>query len=202
VAPPLAAPDGVLPVWLALVPFEVTEPDACEVDVDVDLAGLVLAGVDGDVVAFGGCVGVVVGWGVGLGAQPVAVAVVLPVALVFAVAEAVAEAVALALLAVAVPVALAVAVAVPVGVLVAVVLSLGLALLLAGLALVLLLAELVAVLAGGTLGVADALALCEGDGVELGGHAFTVALAWLLAWLLELIPLADELIAWPDPAAP
>jgi hypothetical protein len=197
VAPPLALSDGVLPVWLTLVPFEVTEPDAGEVGLD----GLVLADVDGDVVAFGCCVGVVVGWGAGLVAQEgvaVALAVALPVALVVAVAEAVAEAVALALRVEVVPVALAGAVAV----LVAVVLSLGLVLLLAGLALVLLLAGLVAVPVGGTLGVVDALALCEGDDVELGGHAGTVALAWLLAWLPGLIPLADELIAWPDPATP
>jgi hypothetical protein len=185
VDPPLAPPDGVSPVWLTLVSFEVPEPDAGEVGVD----GLVLAGVDGDVVAFG--VGVVVGLGAGLVAQgdPVALAVVLPVVLVLA------EAVELALL-------VAVALAVAVAVLVALVLSLGLVLLLAGLALVLLLAGLVTVLAEGTLGVADLVVLLAEDGAELDGHAVTFALAGLLEMLLGLTPPTDELIALPDPAAP
>jgi hypothetical protein len=83
----------VLPVWLVLVPFEVTEPEVGEVG-EVGVDGLVLPDVDGDVVAFGWCcVGVVVGLGVVVVAQgvPVALAVVLPVALVSAVAEAVAD---------------------------------------------------------------------------------------------------------------
>jgi hypothetical protein len=176
VDPPLSPLDGVSPVWLTLVSFEVSEPepDAGEVG-EVGVDGLVLAGADGDVVLTVGLgEDVVVGWGAGLGAQgvSVALAVVLPVALVFAVAEAVE----LALLVAVVPVALAVAVAV----LVAVVLSVGLALLLAGLALVLLLAGLVPVLAEATLGVADLVVLFAGD----DGHAGTFA----LAALLEMLP--------------
>ena len=96
----------------------------------------------------------------------------------------------------AVPVALAVAV------LVAVVLSVGLALLLAGLALVLLLAGLVAVPAGGTLGVADLVVLFVGDDAELDGHAGTFALAALLEMLLGLTPPADEPNVLPEPAPP
>jgi hypothetical protein len=203
VAPPLAPPVGVLPVWLTLVPFEVTEPAAGEVDVDGDVDGLVLAGVDAGVAAFGWSVDVVVGWGAGLVAQevPVASAVGLPDALVFAVAEAVAEAVALTLVVGVVLVALGVAVAVLVAVLVAVVLSLVLVLLLAGLVLVLLLAGLVLVLL---------LASSDLDGEELDGHAVACALVWLLdmlVWLLDMLlgvaPSGDEPIGLLlDPSVP
>ena len=184
---PAASPGRVevSPVWLTLVPFEVTEPDAGgDVDVASTWCWRVDVDVDGDVVAFGwaACVGVAVGLAQGV---PVTSAVVLPVALVFAVADA--DAVVLAVL---------VLVALAVAVLVVVVLSVGLALL-AGLALVLLLAGLVAVPAGRALGVADLLALFEGDGEELDGHAGAFVLAWLLGMLLGLTPPADELIGWP-----
>jgi hypothetical protein len=82
---------------------------------------------------------------------------------------------------------------------VGVVLSVGLALLLVGLALVLLLVGLI-VGRGVTLGLGDALALCEGDGDEVGGHAVACALlARLLGMLLRLATPADEFIG---PAVP
>jgi hypothetical protein len=213
-APPVEVPVGV-PVWLTLLPFEVTEPDAeedeldvdeDELDVDedeldVDFDGLALADVDVDVPAVG--LGVVFEAGVedsqGLAD---ALAFLVPVALVFAVAEAVVgELLVAPPVALAVPVALALAVLVVV--LVAVVLPVGLALLLAGLALVLLSAGLLAVAAGLAVGLGDLLASCEGDGVELGGHEVTVVLARLLGRLLGLAPPADELIGLaPDPSVP
>ena len=76
------------------------------------------------------------------------------------------------------------------------VLSVGLALLLAGLVLVLS-AGLVAVAAGVAVGLGDLLAVCEGDGEGLDGHAVAVALSGLLGLLgmpLGLAPPADELI--------
>lgn len=200
-APPVEVPVGV-PVWLTLLPFEVTEPDAeedeldvdeDELDVDedgldVDFDGLALADVDVDVLAVGLDV-VFEAWvGVPQGLAD-AWAFLVPVALVFAVAEAVAG----ELLA-APPVALAVPVALALAVLVAVVLPVGLALLLAGLALVLLSAGLLAVAAGLAVGLGDLLASCEGDGEELDGHEVTVVLARLLGRLLGLAPPADELI--------
>jgi len=84
-----------------------------------------------------------------------------------------------------------------------VVLSLGLALLLAGLSLVLLLAGLLAVAVGVAVGLGDSLAVCEGDGEGLDGHAVGVALVWLLRMLLGLTPPTDELIGpAPDPSVP
>ena len=120
-----------------------------------------------------------VGWAVGLAPQGgvVALAVVLPGGLVVAAAEAGAEGVVVAVL-----VGVAVALGVAVGVLVAVVLSLGLVLLVAGLALVLLPAGLVLVAAEVTVG----LALLEGDGEELDGHAVGITRARLLGMLLGL----------------
>jgi len=209
-APPVEVAVGVLPVWLTLLPFEVTEPDAeeDELDVDedeldVDFNGLALADVDVDVLAVG--VGVVFEAGVwvpqGLAD---AWAFLVPVALVFAVAEAVAGELLAALpVALAVPVALALALAVLVGVLVVVVLPVGLALLLAGLALVLLSAGLLAVAAGLAVGLGDFLASCKGDGEELDGHEVTVVLARLLGRLLGLAPPTDELIGLaPNPSVP
>ncbi len=215
-APPVEVPVGV-PVWLTLLPFEVTEPDAeedeldvdeDELDVDedeldVDFDGLALADVDVAVLALG--LGVVFeAWaGVSQGFAG-ASAFLVPVALVFAVAEAVAgELLAAPPVALAVPVALALAVlvAVLVAVVVAVVLPVGLAL--AGLALVLLSAGLLAVAAGLAVGLGDLFASCKGDGVELDGHEVTVVLARLLARLLGLAPPADELIGLaPAPSVP
>ncbi len=211
-APPVEVPVGV-PVWLTLLPFEVTEPDAeedeldvdeDELDVDedeldVDFDGLALADVDVDLLALG--VVFEAGVWVPQGLAD-ASAFLVPVALVFAVAEAVAgELLAAPPVALAVPVALALAVLV--AVLVAVVLPVGLALLLAGLALVLLSAGLLAVAAGLAVGLGDLLASCEGDGVELDGHEVTVVLARLLARLLGLAPPADELIGLaPAPSVP
>ena len=111
----------------------------------------------------------------------------------FALAEAVAEPVVVALL-VAVPVAVADAL------LVALALPLGLALLLAGVALVLL-AGLLAVAAGVALGLA-VLAFFEGDGVGLGEHVVTAALARLLEMPLELRPPADDDSGLPVPLTP
>ncbi len=218
-APPVEVPVGV-PVWLTLLPFEVTEPDAeedeldvdedeldvdeDELDVDedeldVDFDGLALADVDVDLLALG--VVFEAGVWVPQGLAD-ASAFLVPVALVFAVAEAVAgELLAAPPVALAVPVALALAVLV--AVLVAVVLPVGLALLLAGLALVLLSAGLLAVAAGLAVGLGDLLASCEGDGVELDGHEVTVVLARLLGRLLGLAPPAEELIGLaPDPSVP
>ena len=190
----------MLPVWLTLVLFEVAGLDVAGLDVagldvagldvaGLDVAGLVLVDVDGDVVAFGwaACVGVAVGLTQGVA---VTSAVFLPVALTFAVADA--DAVVVAVL---VPVALAV------GVLVVLVLPVGLALLV-GLALVLLLAGLVAEAAGLAPGFVDLLALFEGDGDELDGHAVAFVLVRLLGILLGLAPPADELIAVADPSVP
>jgi len=210
-APPVEVPVGV-PVWLTLLPFEVTEPDAeedeldvdeDELDVDedeldVDFDGLALADVDVDVLALG--LGVVFEAGVedSQGFAD-ALALLVLVALVFAVAEAVVgELLAAPPVALAVPVALALAVLV-----VVVVLPVGLALLLAGLALVLLSAGLLAVAAGLAVGLGDLLASCEGDGVELGGHEVTVVPARVLGRLLVLAPPTDELIGLaPDPSVP
>jgi hypothetical protein len=191
-APDKVPRDGVPPVWLTLVPFEVTELDADDLGVD----GLALAEGDPDEVAlgFGVCVCVAVTLLQGLS---VALAVaLLPVALVFAVVEAVAGAVVAALLA-GVPVELADADAVLAGA----VLPLGLALLLlGGLELVLLPAGLVLVTAGVTVGLTDLLALAEGDGEEPDGHAGGIARTWLLAMLLELTGLTDEVCGLPTPA--
>jgi hypothetical protein len=194
----------VLPVWLTLVLLEVAGLDVAGLDVagldvagldvaGLDVAGLVLVDVDGDVVAFGwaACVRVAVGLSQGVA---VASAVFLPVALAFAVAEADADAEAV-VVAVLVPVALAV------GVLVVLALPVGLALL-AVLALVLLLAGLVAEAAGLAPGLVDLLALFNGDGDELDGHAVAFVLVRLLGILLGLAPPADELIAVADPSVP
>ena len=210
----------MLPVWLTLALLEVGGLDVAGLDVagldvagldvagldvagldvagldvagldvaGLDVAGLVLVDVDGDVVAFGwaACVRVAVGLPQGVA---VASAVFLPVALAFAVADA--HAVVVAVL---VPVALAA------GVLVVLAFPVGLALL-AVLALVLLLAGLVAETAGLAPGLVDLLALFNGDGDELDGHAVAFVLVRLLGILLGLAPPADELIAVADPSVP
>ena len=73
------------------------------------------------------------------------------------------------------------------------VLSVGLALLLVGLALVLS-AGLVGVASGRVVGLGDLLAVCEGDGEGLDGHAVAVTVPALLGRPLGLAPPADELI--------
>ena len=70
------------------------------------------------------------------------------------------------------------------------------------LALALLLAGLVTVAAGSTLGLADLVALLEGDGEELDGHAVTVTGAGLLKMLAGVIPPADADSGWPGPVPP
>jgi hypothetical protein len=204
-APPDAVLDAVLPVWLTLVPLEVTELDA-DADGDADFDGLALVDVDADGVVVGFCSGALVGvvGGVGLLAHGVAVAlavVLLPVALVFALADAV-EAV--EALAEAVVGAVLVGVTVGLGVVVAVlagVVSLGLVLLvgLAVVLLVVLLVGLVALAAGVTLGLVDLVALFKGDGEEVGEHAVAFALARLLEMLLGLTPPADADGGLPGP---
>jgi hypothetical protein len=193
VVPLDVVPLDVVPLdWLALAPFEVTEPVG---DADARVDGLAL--VDGvtDGVAFGVCLGVSVGWAVGLAPQggAVALAGVLPGGLVVTVAEAGAEGVVVAVL-VGVPVVLGVVV----GVLVAVVLPPGLALLVAVLALVLLPAGLELVAAGVTVG----LALLEEDGDEPDEHAVGIAPVRLLGTLLGLRWPADETIGLPGPVPP
>jgi hypothetical protein len=202
VDPVLVPPDEVplaevSPVWLAPAPFEVVpleaaEPDAGELELELDVDELALADVDADELTF--CLGV---WG-GVGVRlpqgfPAASAVDLVLGLAFADALAVAEVVVVTAL-VAVLVALAVAV------LVAVVPSLGLAPLVAGLALVVPLAGLVTVAAGVTLGLADLAVFFAGDGEELGPHTVIVALARLLGMLLGVRPPAEVLSGAPVPS--
>jgi hypothetical protein len=191
VAPPDVAPPDVVPLldWLALAPFEVTEPDG---DADADLDGLALVDVAGGVLTLGLAVLV------GLADEPPhglpgASAFGLSVALGFAAAEAFVEVVAEGLV-------VAVSVGLAVVELVGVVLSVGLAPLLVGLALALLLAGLVTVAAGRALGLADLVTLLEGDGEEPDAHAVTVTRAGLET-LVGVIPPADSDSRLPGPAA-
>ncbi len=120
----------------------------------------------------------------------------LAVALVLAVDEAVA-------LALCEAVALTFADALPVG-LAELVLSLGLVLSLAGLlAVVPSAAGVLLVLpgAGVALGVTCLADCFEADGEGLDGHTVVVALPWLMALLLWLRPVAEDLIWVPVPAA-